>query len=1034
MLKIAAIFIMTFLFMASAAQAVVNTKTKTKTSEDNDPAVTLMEDNYVWDDDFDNAQKIDLSLSENYIVEGGKVKMIDTYPQWTDPDWERMKIITLNSQVSGEVAVKIQVDYDTDMRNDYGDIRFKYEGDDAWLDYWIEEKNPVPSDPYAIFWVKVEDLQSGSSEMYMFYMNSDATDQSDYWAVFDEDSWTSDFNTDERVTNHWYKEGAWDPDVCFGEHDNEDVFLVTWEEGTSYWPAKFTVFQQQIRGRYYDLDGDPVSDRFDIVDEPQNPPTYGYRYENPSGKYGKNDKFFVAYEVYSDWTWVPPQFNDMDIEAAIVDVPQDGASTRFTVCDATGIQADPCVAWDDENDQFLVVWEDGRQGTNNYDIYGRLYNYNGNPQGAAFGICTQPNIQCEPWVAFDNVNEHYLVVWEESSDNPETGPFEIWGQLLTYTGSPVGGRFQISDDGTTNTDYNFPCVAFCELTERFLVTWQEDDISDGDWTGNIWGQILNENGGIEVDTFEIANGEFCRTDIVPYLTTSFFVSYDNWNSAPSGDIWGKMVNDTGSVNSYTLQLSDINDEPADWANIGSNGDKIFVAWEDTRVNYQGDFDFMPDVYFNVWSLSIPSSSQVSYTFGDEISMILDAHIVSREINEPNWQEWVLFDAIKTGDVNFDLLDGETLAILIPDISPGANIESITTDNIRLKARFHRDDPSTTPNLDYWKVEYIGADTEPPLTQVLDREGVKGKNEIWISPGVIIWLMAQDFPEDTGSGVKATYYTLNNGPTETYNEDSGIQLAVNSGTNWLGEWDIYFWSEDNSGNVESPPKYEYVKIDAERPYCEITYPEDEAQVEVPFWIRASANDNDEIDYVEFNIEPFEERVPVPIFEDDPPGSGIYSWWCDVEQIGAVARQKMNNDPGDPQPAGVNVMIRAQAYDKSGQTWIWEHWVYVKNWHKSRSVSRNYINDRPVLQFLKLGFAFDNTLDVNIPTPNTADSVEFEATKIFTGKQTKLTDYDLSDGCSASFDIPTGFYKITAYAYREEEQIANEMISRVFFINR
>ena len=82
----------------------------------------------------------------------GKVIMIDTYSQWTDPSWERMKIITLSSDVSGEVRVKIEVDYDTDMNNDYSDIRFKFQGDNAWLPYWIEEKNPNPSDPYAIFW------------------------------------------------------------------------------------------------------------------------------------------------------------------------------------------------------------------------------------------------------------------------------------------------------------------------------------------------------------------------------------------------------------------------------------------------------------------------------------------------------------------------------------------------------------------------------------------------------------------------------------------------------------------------------------------------------------------------------------------------------------------------------------------------------------------------------------------------------------------------------------------------------------------
>lgn len=1037
--KIAAIFIMIFLFMTSAAQAVVNINDNGQNTNDGDPVVSLMGDNYVWRDDFNNAQKIQLELSENFIVEGGKVKMIDTYEFWTDEDWERMRIVSLQSSVSGEVAIKIQVDYDTDMRADYADVRFKFEDDYQWLPYWIEEKNPVPSDPYAIFWVKVEDLPTGGSEMYMFYDNDDPDieDESDYWAVFDEDSWTKQFNVDERVTNHAQEEGAWDPDACFGKHDGEDVFMITWEEGTPYWPEHFLIFQQQIRARYYDMQGDPECNRFDIVDEPDETPPY--RYENPSGKYGTSNKFFVAYDAYEDWSWFYGQFLDMYVEGAIVNSPVDGASTRFLICDDSGYQADPCVAFNDDDNEFFVVWEDGRNGDNNYDIRGRLYTSSGSPLGSDFGICTQPNIQCEPWITYDTVNEHYFVVWEESSDNPETGPFEIWGQLLDKDGNPLGGDFQISEDGTTSTDYNFPCVAFCELTERYLVTWQEDDISDNDWTGDIWGVILDQDGNIDVDIFEIANGEYCRTDIVPYLSTSFFVSYDNW-SPGSGDIWGKMVDDTGAVNSYALKLSDVNDDPCDWANIASDGDRIYVTWEDTRVYYPGDYDMFPDPYFNIWSLNIPTSSQVTYSFGDEKTMILNAHIVSKEIEPANLVEWVLFDAEKTGDVDFDLLDGEDLDVIVDNISPGASLDGIEADTLRLKARFSRDNPSTTPTLDWWKVEYIGADTEPPLTQVQDIDGIKGKRDIYVSNGVVIWLMAQDFPEDTGSGVDVTYYTINNNPKQIYSEGSGIQLNVDSTMNYYGTFDVHYWSVDKAQNSESP-KYEFVEIDAEAPSCEITYPTNDARVEIPFWVKADADDNHKLDYVEFNIEPYEKRADIPIF--DAP----YDWWCDVDYIPdsvPVARQREENEddpPGPPQPRDVAVHVRAIAYDWSGQmSWISERYVIVTNWDEDDD-SRNrdltdqiLINNRPVLGNLKLGFAIDKTLDIQIPTPNSADMVKFEARNIINGKLSYVLDIDLSDGTSSSFEIPTGLYKITTTAYKENEIISNEVNARVLYLKQ
>lgn len=1026
-IKTAAIVVMIFLFTASAAQAVV----KMNDHNDNNSDITLMGDNYKWEDPFNSAQKIDLTHSENYIVEGGKVKMIDTYEWWTDEDWERAKIVSLSSTISGEVRIKVIVDYDTDMRNDYGDVRFKFQNDNAWLNYWIEEKNPEPSDPYAIFWLKIPNLPTGNSKMYMFYMNDDPSvdDESDYWSVFDQDSWSKAHVHDERITNHWYKEGAWDADVCFGEHDNEDVFLVFWEEGTAYWPAQGTQYQQQIRACYYDLDGiQHSSGRFDIVDEPDEEPPY--RYENPSAQYGKGDKFFVAYECYNDWSIIYQQFTDMDIEGAIVDNPVDGAAERFTICDANSLQADPCVAFDDTHDRFLVVWEDGRQGTSNYDIYGRFYDWDGDPIGGDFAIRTEPRIECEPWVAFDNENNHYFIVWEESTtSDPENGPFEIWGQMLDWQGNEWTTAQRLSQTATADNDYNFPCVAFCELPETFLVTWQKDDISDGDWTGPIYGHILDEYGDTDVDIFLIANGDYCRTDITPYLTTSYFVSYDNW-AGNSGDIWGKMVNATGAVNSYTLQLSDSDSEPADWANIASDGNRIYVTWEDERVDYQNPFDFMPDLYFNIWSLNIPTGDDVTYSYGDEISMILNAHIISKEINPENWVEWVLFDAIKTGDVDFDILDGETLQILIPNVSPGANIDSINTDNIRLKARFSRTVPSYSPELDYWKVEYIGVDTEPPLTSVYDRDGVRGNNDIWISDGVIIWLMAVDFPEDTGSGVDKTYYTLNNDPTEIYNEDSGMQLSVNSGTNWLGEWDIYYWSVDNEGNVETPKKYEWIKIDADPPNVNIyDPPNEEAEVEIPFWIKAYPSDNDEIDYVEFNIEPFEAREPYRC-ENEP-----WQWWCDVDQISRTHTRALDDD--EPQPAGVNAMIRAKAYDMSGQSWIHEFPVYVKNWGsgggENENVERVLINNNPLLGMFKLGFTVDKTLNINSPIIDDADSVKFVATKIFTRQKTIVWDKLSSDGFTTSFNIPTGLYRLDIISYRQDEEIARN-VARVIFISQ
>lgn len=923
-------FTILLMFLITSVSALTNfSYMMEKNNEGNDfdtyVQSTYNEDYYTWEDTFENAQKIDETYSEHYIVENGHVEMYGTFPQWTNTDWTRMKEITINSQMTIEDAViKIIVDYDSDMRSDYGDLRFKYSNN--FLPYWIEEKNPVPNDPYAIVWIRISTLPQGDNQVYMFYGNHAATDQGNYWDVFDENSWQKHYTHDHQVTYHMKQEGAWDPDVTWG--DNK--FLVTWEEGIPRYLPYGMIYKQQIRGCFYNEDGDKDGNRFDITPWDDSPAT-PFRCENPASAYGESGStrnYFVAYEYYN----TPNDDLSRDIKGAIVPTNTNdiGDVSRFDICTDSGNQADPVVAYDDDNTRFFVVWEDGREGTSNYNIYGRFFDLNGNPIGGEKVISNRPNSQVEPWITFDSVNNHYMIVWEEGI-NAANGPFEIWGQLFDQNGGTLGDSWQISQEGTNDNDYNFPCVAFCSLTERFLVTWQQDDISDGSWYGDIWGEILDEDGDTVVDTFKIADGVYERTNVVPHLSSSFFVVYDG-----NGDIWGKLVSSEGDVNPYVLQLSDSESDPADWANIDSSGQKIYVAWEDTRIEYADPYEGLdlPDVFSNVWSFNTPSSSDVSYSFGDENSLVLNAHIVSDPINPVNLQSWHEFNAVKNGDVIFDILDGENPSNVIKrDVSPGANIQNINKESIRLKASFERDNPSSSPILDEWNVTYAGEDRQPPETTVDHIDGVQGLNNWYISEGVTLWFHAEDFPENTGSRVDKTYYTLNGGPTQEYNEESGLHLITTQDSEWKGIWEVNFWSVDNAGNVEDKNgdgNSRTVKIDADGPYVEITSPADEEKVETPFWIKASPSDNVGIDHVEFDIEPFGEREGLPIKDFEPP----YEWLCDVEQKDALFESL-----GDPQKTGVSVMIKAKAFDESGQTWTYDSWVYIENWESGSGSFEN-----------------------------------------------------------------------------------------------
>ena len=887
------------------------------------PVTTLLDENYyVWEDTFANAQKIDEQHSEHFIINDGSVQMYGTFPQWTDADWLRMKEITIESNVAiDDCVIKLIIDYDSDMKTDYSDLRFKFNDDDYWLPYWIEEINPEPNDPYAIIWLRIASMIQGISTIYLFYDNPIAGYQGDYWSVFDENSWQCHYPHDHKVTYHMENEGSWDPAVTWG--DNR--FFLAWEEGIPRYLPLGMIYKQQIRGCFYDEDGNLLGTRFDITPWNSDPLT-SFRNEDPAvayGSMGQSKHFFIAYEHYK----IPGDLLSRDINGVIVpSTAQDITDiTSVSICSDSENQEDPCVSYDSDNHRFFVVWADAREGTSNYNIYGRLYTLNGETYGSEKVISSRPNSQCEPWITYDDVNNHYMIVWEEGI-NPETGPFEIWGQLFTVNGDPLGDAQLLSPEGQAADDYNFPCVAYCDLTERFLITWQEDDISSGIWEGHIWGKILDENGNTVVDTFKIANGAFERTNVVPHLSSSFFVVYDG-----NGDIWGKLVSSTGDVNPYVLQLSDEESNPADWASIGSSGEKIFVSWEDTRVEYPEPYDGlgMPDVYANVWSFNTPSGSDTSYVLGEEKSCILESWITSVPIAPENLESWYEFHSEKQGDVMFHIVSADDPSIILQrDISSGASIQSIQDRSIRLQARFFRTTPASSPLLEQWNVSYVGKDEQSPVTTVQMIEGVKGLNDWYISESVILWLHAEDYPKDTGSGIEGIYYTLNGGDPQLYNMESGLQLLATQSSHWMGEWDIVFWAVDNSGNIENQQKPENtrsIKIDAERPHIQITSPADEEQVEVPFWVRVNPSDNVGVDRVEFDIEPFGERDGLPYVDTDPP----YEWHCDVEESDDWILDSIGS-------LGVNVMVRAQVFDASGQSWIHQVWVYITNWRDADSL--------------------------------------------------------------------------------------------------
>ncbi|WP_224981737.1 beta strand repeat-containing protein [Geomonas agri] len=127
-----------------------------------------------------------------------------------------------------------------------------------------------------------------------------------------------------------------------------------------------------------------------------------------------------------------------NIQAQLMDLS--GFTTygnRITVSDAIGDQSAPVCAFDNVNQRFLVVWEDARnQSANlsNIDLYGQFVDPTGNLSGGYSIVTVATGNQLAPAVAFGDVNfRKFFVVWK---DGRALSNSDIYGQLLEFSALP----------------------------------------------------------------------------------------------------------------------------------------------------------------------------------------------------------------------------------------------------------------------------------------------------------------------------------------------------------------------------------------------------------------------------------------------------------------------------------------------------------------------------------------------------------------------------------------------------------------------
>jgi hypothetical protein len=132
-------------------------------------------------------------------------------------------------------------------------------------------------------------------------------------------------------------------------------------------------------------------------------------------------------------------------------------ASDLVVSNAANEQSQPVIAYDTVNNNYLVVWSDYRSGSNT-DVYGKLCSGSNTGLGAAvptcgaeFPITTVPSNQSQPKVAFDPSTQKFLVIWTDARNAGAVLGTEIAGSIISGQFVSSAGQL-LTRAGAVGTD------------------------------------------------------------------------------------------------------------------------------------------------------------------------------------------------------------------------------------------------------------------------------------------------------------------------------------------------------------------------------------------------------------------------------------------------------------------------------------------------------------------------------------------------------------------------------------------------------
>ncbi len=241
--------------------------------------------------------------------------------------------------------------------------------------------------------------------------------------------------------------------------------------------------------------------------------------------------------------------SNANVHPGAVETPNDGIdqdcngydlAVEAKINGATANQQSQTVAWNGADKEYLVLWQDFRNGAANPDIYGARLDKNGNVAAGNLPIVTQTAKQAGPWLSYGGGG--YVAVWIDQRNMSTTGT-DVYGAWILPDGT-VSSEFVVTN---ASANQRAASVIYNPTSNNFLVTWIDE--TNGTSNTDVWGAIVSPGGGVNSGPFAMITatgnqrGPYVRYD---YGTSRYFMVWFD-NRGGNYDIYGSRVSSSGVI-------------------------------------------------------------------------------------------------------------------------------------------------------------------------------------------------------------------------------------------------------------------------------------------------------------------------------------------------------------------------------------------------------------------------------------------------------------------------------------------------------